>query len=116
MVEAVAVPTEAWQKIVRKLDIHEQEDTSEDVRENVREAYAYIRSKVTTPPETLIGRKKLSIDPDYLGGTACFYESPRVPIRTLFDYIEENLDREEYLKDFPSISRSTVDYWLKIRR
>lgn len=82
----------------------------------MREAYDYIRSKVTVSPKILIGRKKLSIEPDYLDGTACFYESPRVPVRTLFDYIEENYDVEEYLKDFPSISNSTVDYWLRIRR
>ena len=115
-VEAVAVPADIWQEIAQKLDIHEPEDTSDDIQENMREAYAYIRSQVTVPPEILIGRKKLSIEPDYLDGTACFYESPRVPVRTLFDYMEENYDVEEYLKDFPSISQSNVNYWLKIRR
>ena len=115
-VEAVAVPADIWQEITQKLGISEPEDTPDGVRENMREAYNYIRSKVTVPPEILIGRKKLSTEPDYLDGTACFYESPRVPMRTLFDYIEENYDVGEYLKNFPSISRSTADYWLTIRR
>ena len=115
-VEAIAVPAEVWREITQKLNIQEFEDIPDIIQANIQDSYAYIRSKVTVPPEVLIGRKKLSIDPEYLSGTACFYESPRVPVSTLFDYVEEGYPVEEYLEDFPSIAKSTANYWLNIRR
>ena len=41
---------------------------------------------------------------DILGGTPVF-AGTRVPIQTLFDYIEEGDSLDEFLDDFPSVSR-----------
>ena len=41
---------------------------------------------------------------DILGGTPVF-AGTRVPIQTLFDYLEEGDTLDEFLDDFPSVSR-----------
>ncbi len=41
---------------------------------------------------------------DILGGTPVF-AGTRVPIQTLFDYLEEGDSLDEFLDDFPSVSR-----------
>ena len=46
----------------------------------------------------------ITIDPDILGGTPVF-KGTRVPIRTLFEYLENNYSLEEFLECFPSVSR-----------
>lgn len=49
--------------------------------------------------ETLIQRSD-----DILGGTPVF-AGTRVPVQTLFDYIEEGDSLNEFLDDFPAVSR-----------
>jgi uncharacterized protein (DUF433 family) len=44
---------------------------------------------------------------DILGGTPVF-AGTRVPVQTLFDYLEEGNSFEEFLEDFPSVSREQV--------
>lgn len=46
----------------------------------------------------------ITIDPDILGGTPVF-RGTRVPIRSLFEYLENNYSLEEFLECFPSVSR-----------
>ena len=46
----------------------------------------------------------ITIDPDILGGTPVF-KGTRVPIKTLFDYLENNYSLEEFLECFPSVTR-----------
>ena len=46
----------------------------------------------------------ITIDPDILGGTPVF-RGTRVPIRTLFEYLENNYSLEQFLECFPSVSR-----------
>jgi len=41
---------------------------------------------------------------DILGGTSVF-AGTRVPVQTLFDYLEEGDGLEEFLDDFPAVSR-----------
>lgn len=41
---------------------------------------------------------------DILGGAPVF-AGTRVPIRTLFDYLEEGETLDEFLDDFPAVSR-----------
>ena len=43
-------------------------------------------------------------DPNILGGTAVF-RGTRVPIQTLFDYLEAGDSLEEFLAGFPTVSR-----------
>lgn len=46
----------------------------------------------------------VSIDPETMGGTPVF-NGTRIPIQTLFDYIEGGETLEEFLDDFPGVSR-----------
>ena len=46
----------------------------------------------------------ITIDPDILGGTPVF-KGTRVPVRTLFDYLENNYTFDEFLECFPSVTR-----------
>ncbi len=43
-------------------------------------------------------------DPEILGGTPVF-RGTRVPLRTLFEYLEGGDTLEEFLEGFPSVSR-----------
>jgi uncharacterized protein (DUF433 family) len=44
------------------------------------------------------------IDPEVLGGTPVF-AGTRVPVKTLFDYLEDDYTLEEFLECFPTVSR-----------
>ena len=46
----------------------------------------------------------VSIDPEVMSGALCF-AGTRVPVKNLFDYIEGSSTLEEFLEDFPSVSR-----------
>ena len=50
-------------------------------------------------PEPLI-----TTSPDRLGGTPVF-AGTRVPVQTLVDYLEEGDSLDDFLADFPSVSR-----------
>jgi uncharacterized protein (DUF433 family) len=49
----------------------------------------------------------INIDPETMGGTPVF-TGTRVPIQTLFDYIAGGEDLDEFLDDFPSVSKEAV--------
>lgn len=66
--------------------------------------------ETTTLPDPLI-----TSDPDRLGGTPCF-AGTRVPVQTLFEYIEGGETLDEFVKDFPSISREQAIAVLKASR
>lgn len=46
----------------------------------------------------------ITIDPEILGGTPVF-KGTRVPVKTLFEYLENNYSLEQFLECFPSITR-----------
>ncbi|HEV2469986.1 MAG TPA: DUF433 domain-containing protein [Candidatus Sulfotelmatobacter sp.] len=46
-------------------------------------------------------------DPDVLGGTPVFFGT-RVPFQALVDYFEGGQTLDEFLEDFPSVSRDTA--------
>ena len=46
-------------------------------------------------------------DPDVLGGTPVF-RGTRVPVQTLFDYLEAGDTLEEFLEGFPTVSREAA--------
>ena len=48
--------------------------------------------------------RAVNIDPETMGGTPVF-TGTRVPIQTLFDYIEGGEKLEEFLDDFPSVTK-----------
>ena len=43
-------------------------------------------------------------DPEVMSGALCF-AGTRVPVKNLFDYLEGSSSLEEFLEDFPSVSR-----------
>ncbi len=47
----------------------------------------------------------ITVDPDILGGTPVF-KGTRVPVKTLFDYLEDNYSLDEFLECFPSVTRA----------
>lgn len=47
------------------------------------------------------------MDPKILGGKPVFVGT-RVPLRNLVDYLEADYSVEDFLKDFPSVSRDQV--------
>lgn len=49
----------------------------------------------------------IAVDPDVLGGTPVF-KGTRVPVRTLFEYLEENYTLEQFITCFPSVSRDVA--------
>lgn len=46
----------------------------------------------------------ITIDPEILGGAPVF-KGTRVPIKSLFEYLENDYSLEEFLECFPSVSR-----------
>jgi uncharacterized protein (DUF433 family) len=46
-------------------------------------------------------------DPDILGGTPVFVGT-RVPVQALIDYLEGGHSLEEFLDDFPTVSREVA--------
>lgn len=46
----------------------------------------------------------VSRDPEIMSGALCF-TGTRVPVKTLFDYLEGTSTLEEFLQDFPTVSR-----------
>ena len=54
----------------------------------------------------------INIDREILGGTPVFRQT-RVPVQTLFDYLEGNYSLEEFLKDFPSVKKKQALALLK---
>jgi uncharacterized protein (DUF433 family) len=55
----------------------------------------------------------LSIDTEVLGGQPVF-SGTRVPIETLFDHIENGITIDEFLEDFPGVSKKQVLALLEI--
>lgn len=47
-------------------------------------------------------------DPEILGGTPVFIGT-RVPLKNLMDYVDAGDSMEEFLEDFPSVSREQVE-------
>jgi uncharacterized protein (DUF433 family) len=49
----------------------------------------------------------VSRNPEIMGGTLCF-TGTRVPVQNLFDYLEGSSTLEDFLADFPSVSREVA--------
>ncbi len=55
----------------------------------------------------------IATDPEVLGGQPVF-RGTRVPIETLFDHLEAGISLEEFLEDFPTVSKGQVVAALEI--
>ena len=47
----------------------------------------------------------ITVDPEILGGTPVF-SGTRVPVNTLFEYLEDDDSLEEFLGCFPTVTRA----------
>jgi uncharacterized protein (DUF433 family) len=54
----------------------------------------------------------ISRNPDVMGGTPVF-SGTRVPVQTLFDYLEAGDSIDEFLAGFPSVTRQQVIAFLE---
>jgi uncharacterized protein (DUF433 family) len=54
-------------------------------------------------------------DPEILGGTPVFVGT-RVPVKNLFDYLEGGDSLDEFLNDFPSVTREHAVAALELAR
>lgn len=57
-------------------------------------------------------KKVVSVDPEVMGGTPCF-TGTRVPVQTLLDYIEAGDSIDEFLEDFPTVTRQQIIAFLE---
>jgi uncharacterized protein (DUF433 family) len=46
----------------------------------------------------------ITVDPEILGGTPVF-KGTRVPLKTIFEYLEANYTLDEFLECFPTVTR-----------
>jgi uncharacterized protein (DUF433 family) len=49
-------------------------------------------------------RDLITVDPEILGGTPVF-KGTRVPVKTFFEYLEDNYTIDGFIECFPSVSR-----------
>jgi len=54
----------------------------------------------------------VSIDPEIMSGTPCF-AGTRVPARALLDYLEGGETLDEFLEQFPTVSRKQAIAFLE---
>lgn len=54
----------------------------------------------------------VSIDPEIMSGTPCF-RGTRVPVQTLFDYLEAGDPLDEFLDGFPTVTREQAVAFLE---
>ena len=57
--------------------------------------------------------KLINVDKEILGGTPVFMGT-RVPVKNLFDYLEEGEPVSEFLEDFPSVKKDQVSQVLNL--
>jgi len=57
-------------------------------------------------------RSVVSIDPEIMSGTPCF-AGTRVPVRVLIDYFEGGETLDEFLEQYPTVSREKAVAFLE---
>jgi len=57
----------------------------------------------------------IQVDPEILGGRPCF-AGTRVPVKALFDYLTHGRPVDEFVADFPTVSREQVVAVLDLAR
>jgi uncharacterized protein (DUF433 family) len=60
-------------------------------------------------------RQVIVVDPEVMSGTPVF-AGTRVPVRTLFDYLEAGDDLAEFLEDFPAVSQQQALWVLELSK
>lgn len=55
------------------------------------------------------------LDPDRMSGSPCF-KGTRVPVQALIDHIEGNSTLDDFLRDFPSVSRAQAIGFIELAK
>ena len=55
------------------------------------------------------------IDPDRMSGAPCF-KGTRVPVQALIDHIEGNSTLDDFLRDFPSVTRAQAIAFIELAK
>jgi len=76
------------------------------------EGYTLVRQRMGTMAPNL---EVVHSDPDILGGTPVFVGT-RVPVTSLFDYLEGGDTLDEFLHQFPSVKRDQAIAALELAR
>jgi uncharacterized protein (DUF433 family) len=69
-----------------------------------RKSTIFPRRAKLTSLEAIMDSSLVKRDPEIMSGALCF-TGTRVPVKNLFDYLEGSSSLEEFLEDFPSVSR-----------
>ena len=81
------------------------------VQEDIRACLAYVNVEQTR----LSVDKLITCDAEIMSGTPVF-KNTRVPIKNLIDYLETGESLDEFLEDFPSVSREQAIQTLALAR
>jgi uncharacterized protein (DUF433 family) len=57
----------------------------------------------------------IAVDPTVMHRTPCF-TGTRVPVQTLLDYLEDSDTRDNFLRDFPTITRQQAVQFLELAK
>jgi uncharacterized protein (DUF433 family) len=60
--------------------------------------------EVSNPTRLMKSSDLVNTDPNILGGTPVF-RGTRVPVKSLFEYLESNYTLNEFLECFPSVNK-----------
>ena len=72
--------------------------------------HADMQTLTVISPQTVIHS-----DPEIMGGTPCF-KGTRVPVKNLFDYLEEGESLKFFFEDFPRVTKKQVEAVLELSK
>jgi len=84
-----------------------------------RGAYSYVQRSTSAQPtnswynQVMSAQSPIKIDPGIQGGTPCF-AGTRVPVEALFDHLALNYSIDEFLEEFPTVTKRQVEFLLQM--
>jgi uncharacterized protein (DUF433 family) len=82
------------------------------MRMAMAEAQSRLAGGAALPETADVSQSVVKVDPEIMSGAPCF-AGTRVPIQNLIDYLEGGESIDEFLEDFPSVSREQVIAFLE---
>ena len=75
----------------------------------------YLVASKLSKQEVIMNTSLVSRNPEIMSGSLCFTDT-RVLVKNLFDYLEGPSSLEDFLEDFPSVSREMAVAVLEVAR
>jgi uncharacterized protein (DUF433 family) len=85
-----------WRASVERSPAHHVQRSSEGAQVYAVQHLAYYNA--------VADQSLITVDREILGGTPVF-SGTRVPVKTLFEYLEDNYSLDEFIECFPTVSR-----------